>query len=91
LHHDPAIQAINHFGSQRFQACDLGRNIVSLNVDVNPTLVFDALNLHNRFIWRRFQHTVVAAGPWMIEIYRTAQRISPKLCGLINIRCAAIN
>jgi hypothetical protein len=27
----------------------------------------------------------------MIEIYRTAQRVSPELGGLINIRCVAIN
>ena len=53
--------------------------------------MLDALNLHNRFIWRCFQHTVVATCSRMTEIYRTTQGISPELGSLINIRCAAIN
>ena len=53
--------------------------------------MFDPLNLHDGFTWRCFQHTVVAASPWMLEIYRAAKGISPELSGLINIRRAAIN
>ncbi len=51
----------------------------------------DALNLDNKLIRRCRQHAVIAASPRMFGIDLAAQRISPKLGGLINIRHAAIN
>ena len=91
MHHYPAFQTSDYFCSQSLQAGYLGWNIVSFNVDMNPALVLDALNLDNGFIWRSLQHAVVSARPGMIGIDYTTKRIGPELSGLINIRCAAIN
>jgi hypothetical protein len=77
--------------SKRFQARYLSGNIVGFNVNVNPALVVDALNLDNRLIGRCCQHAVIAASPWMAGIYRAAQRIGPEPGGVINIRHATIN
>src|SRR5262249_35259514 len=85
LHHDPALQVGLDSSSQRLQTCDLGGNIVSFNVNMHPTLMFNALNLHDRFVWRRGKHSIVATGAWMIEIYRTAKHICPELGSLIYV------
>jgi hypothetical protein len=91
LHYHPTLQAVNDSGTQSFQAIYLGRDVICFDVDVNPAFVVDALNLHDRFVGRRLQHTVVAASTWVIGINRTAQCLSPKARGLINIRCVAVN
>lgn len=91
LHHHPAFQTIYYFGPQSLQAGNLGWNIVSFNIDMNPALMLDALDLDNGFIWRSFQHAVVSARPGVVGIDCTAKRIGPELGRLINIRCAAIN
>ncbi len=85
LHHNPAFQAVHYSGSQRFQTCNLGGNIVSFNINVNSTRMFDALDLHDKFVWRCIKHAIVAPRTGVSEIYRTAKRISPELGGLINI------
>jgi predicted neuraminidase len=58
---------------------------------MNPALMFDTLNLNNRFVGRCVQHAVAAAGAWVIKIYRTPQRFGPESCGLINIGGLAID
>jgi hypothetical protein len=91
LHHDPAFQAINHPCSQRFEACHLSRNVVGFDIDVNTTLMLNALDLDDRLVGRRYQHAVIAASPRMIGIHFAAQCIGPESSRLINIRYAAIN
>jgi hypothetical protein len=91
LHHHPAFQTIYYFCSQSLQAGNLGWNIVSFNVDMNPARMLDALNLDNGFIWRNLQHAVVSARPGVIGIDCTTKRIGPELSRLIYVRCAAIN
>jgi hypothetical protein len=91
LHHHPALQAIDNFCSQRFQADNLGRDIVGFNVDMDATLMLDALDLDDGFILRRLQHAVVSARSRVSEIDCTTQRIGPEPGGLIDIRCVAVN
>lgn len=91
LHYHPTLQAANDTGTQSFQAGYFSRDVICFDVDVNPAFVLDALNLHNGLLGRRLQHTVVAACTRVIRIYCTAQCLSPKARGLIDIRCIAIN
>ena len=77
--------------SQRFQTRYLSRNVVGFNVDVNPALMLDALNLDNGLIGRCCQHAVIAASPWVVGIYLAAECIGPEPGGLIDIRYMAIN
>jgi hypothetical protein len=91
LHHDPALQAINHSRPQCFQACYLGGNVVGFDVNVNAALMLNALNLDDRLVGRRYQHAVIATSPRMDGIHFAAQCISPELSRLIDIRYAAIN
>ncbi|KQY52620.1 hypothetical protein ASD14_08530 [Lysobacter sp. Root494] len=74
LHHHPTLQPGHHFGSESFQSRDLGGNIVGLNVDMYPTLMLHALNLHDGFIRRSLEHAVVAASTRVYAIDRTAER-----------------
>jgi hypothetical protein len=53
--------------------------------------MFDALNLNDRFVWRRIKHAVVAACTGVSEIYCAAKRICPELGSLVNIRRLAID
>lgn len=91
LHHHPAFQAIDHLGPQRCQACYLSGNVVCFDINVNPALVVDALDLDDGLVGRCGQHAVIAASPWMVGIDRATQRISPEPGGLIYIRYTAIN
>jgi hypothetical protein len=91
LHHHPALQAIYYFRSQSFQAGNLGWNVVSFNVEMDPALMLDALNLDNGLIWWSLQHAVVSARPRVIGINCAAKRIGPEPGSLVNIQCAAIN
>ena len=91
LHYHPTLQAINDTGTPSFQASYFSRDVICFDVDVNPAFVVDTLNLHNGFVGWRLQHTVVAASTWVIGIYCSAQCLSPKARGLINIRCVAVN
>src|SRR5215813_2520296 len=45
LHHHPALQPAHHRGTQLLQACHFGRDVVSLDVYVNATLVAHPLDL----------------------------------------------
>jgi hypothetical protein len=91
LHHHPAFQAIHHLRSQSRQAGYLSWNIVGFDIDMDPALMLDTLNLDNGLIRGRFQHTVVSACPRVIGVYGATQRIGPKPGGRINIRCVAVN
>ena len=91
LHHDPALQASNHFRTQRLQSRHLGRNIVGFNIDVDAAFVFNALNLHDRLVGRSLQHAIVAASAGMLLVYRTPQCLRPEFRSLTNIRCPTVN
>lgn len=47
--------------------------------------MFDALDLHDRFVRRCIEHAIVAARTGVSKIYPTAKCISPELGGLIDI------
>src|SRR5215467_10372547 len=89
LHHDPALQSVHYPGSELLQARDLGGNVIGFDVEVNSALMLHTLNLNNRLVGRCVQHAVVAAGAWVIKIYRAAQCFGPESCGLIDIRGSA--
>lgn len=76
---------------QRFQTCYLSGNVVCFDINVNPALVVDALDLDDGLVGRCCQHAVIAASPRMVGIDRATQRISPELRSLIYIRDTAIN
>jgi hypothetical protein len=58
---------------------------------MNAALVRDPLNLNDRLVGGCVEHTIVAAGAWVIKIYRTPERFGPEFCGLINIRRSAVD
>jgi hypothetical protein len=85
LHHDPALQSVHYSSSEPLKAGDLGGNVISFDIEMNPALVRDPLNLNDRLVGGCFEHTIVAAGAWVIKIYHTPERFGPEFCGLINI------
>jgi hypothetical protein len=58
---------------------------------MNPTLVVNALNLNDRLIERRLEHTIVATSTWVIRVYSATQCLSPEAGSLINVGCVAID
>lgn len=50
LHHHPAFQAVDHLRAQRFQSRYLRGNVVGFDVDVDPALMLDALDLDDGLI-----------------------------------------
>jgi hypothetical protein len=90
-HHHPPLQAINHAGTQFLQASDFSGDVVGFNVYMDPALMLDTLNLHDRLVEWCLQHTVGAASAWMIEVQRATQCVSPKPGSLIDISCIAVD
>lgn len=72
LHDNPALQPLDDFGTELLQSGDLGRGIICLDVQVDPTVMTDALNLHDKLVRRRLQHPVIPAATRMFGIYRAA-------------------
>ena len=68
-----------------------GRNVIGLDVYVDATLVFHALDLHNRLIRWGLQHTVIVATARMIEVHGAAQRLGLEAGRSIHIRCLAVD
>lgn len=91
LHDHPSFQATDDDGAEPFQAKYLSGYVIGLYVDVDPALVADPLNLHDRFVGWRLQHTVVATSARMIGIYRTPQCLGPEAGGLIHVRMIAVD
>src|SRR5207249_4173720 len=90
-HDHPALLAFVHLGTQFFEPCNFGRNVVGLDINVHAAFVVHALNLHAELVGRRFQHAVIAATSRMLHIDRTAQRVRPKLRGGVDIIGVAID
>src|SRR5215475_5137502 len=91
LHHDPAFQAVHHLGAELLQARHFCRNVVSLDVDVDAAFVTHALDLHDGLARWGLKHAVVAAAARMLEIHRTAQRLTPEACRRVDIGRPAID
>ena len=51
-HHDPPLEPLVDRRAKPFEACDFGRNIVGLDVDVHPALMVDALDLDADLVQR---------------------------------------
>lgn len=66
-HLHPALQADYHHGTQLFQAYNLGRDVVGLEVDEDAALVLHALDLHDGLVRRRLQYEIVAAAARMLR------------------------
>jgi hypothetical protein len=58
---------------------------------MHPALVLHTLHLHDGFIRRRLEHSVVAAGTWVFTIDCTTERRGPELSGPIDIDRPAID
>src|SRR5262245_48316643 len=55
LHHDPAFQAVHHLRAELLQARHFGRDVVSLDIDVDAAFVAHALDLHDGLVrWRAY-------------------------------------
>jgi hypothetical protein len=91
LHYYPTLQTVDHRSTQLFQAGHFSRNVIGLNIQVNPALVINPLNFNNGLVLRRFQHTVVAATARVIQVDRATQRLSPEAGSLVNIGGIAID
>ena len=52
LHHNPALQSIHDLSAQCLQARHFSRDVVSLNIQVDATVVVYALDLHDRLVGR---------------------------------------
>jgi hypothetical protein len=78
LHHHPALQAVHHLGAQLLQAHHFGRDVIGLDVYVDPALVVHALDLHDRLIRWGLQHEVIAATARMLGINGATQRLAPE-------------
>src|SRR2546429_1270968 len=65
LHHHPTLEAFHHLGSQLSQARHFGSDVVRLDVDVDPALVLDALDLHESLVGRGGRHWAVTAAARM--------------------------
>jgi hypothetical protein len=85
LHYHPTLEAVDDLCSQRLQTRYLCMNVICLDVDMNPTFMLHALNLHEGFIWRSLQHDVIATSSRMAGIYRAAEGLGPEIGGLINV------
>lgn len=91
FHHDPTLEAVDDLRAQPAQACHLGRNVVSFDVYVDPTFMFDSLNLHNGLIGLRGQHPIVAPAAGMLQVHGTAQGLSPEIRGRIDVSRLAVD
>ena len=91
LHYHPTLQAIHNLGAQRLQAQHFGRDVIGLDVYVDPALVVHALDLHDRLIGRGLQHEVIAATARMLGINWATQRPAPEVGGLVNIGSLAVD
>jgi hypothetical protein len=91
LHHDPAFQPTHDLGAERFEARDFRGNVIALNVNVDAAFMVDALDLHDRFVRRRRQHSVPVAAARMIEIRWAPERLGPKTSRRVHIGDIAID
>src|SRR5438874_9055966 len=91
FHHHPTLEVIHHLGSQLCQARHFGSDVVRLDVYVDPALVLDALDLHDRLVGRGLQHAVVAAAARMAGIDGATQRLGPEAGGAVQIGGPAVD
>src|SRR5262249_41543944 len=86
LHDYPSLESLDYGRAQLRQARHFG-----LDVEVDPALVIDALDLHDGLIGRSMQHDVIAACARVVAIHGTTQRASPELGRLFQIGGLAVN
>src|SRR5207302_3395753 len=68
LHHHPALEAPHHGGAELLEPRYFGRDVVTLDVDVDATLVVHALKLDDRLVILGLEHPVVAAARRVLEV-----------------------
>lgn len=91
LHHHPAFQTAGDLGAELLQARDLGGNVICLDIDMDAALMLHALNLHDRFVGRGFQHAIIVAAAWMSKVHLAAERFGPKASRFVHIRGSAVD
>src|SRR5438874_4370404 len=91
LHHHPAWWPVDDGRAKLLQPCDLGWNVVRLDVDVDPALMGHALNLHDGLVGWGLQHPVVPAAARMLQIERAAERLGPEPCSRVDVRDVAVD
>ncbi len=91
FHHDPTLETVDDLRAQPAQARHLRRNVVSFDVYVDPTFMFDSLNLHNGLIGLRGQHPIVAPAAGMLQVHGTAQGLAPEIRRRIDVSRLAVD
>jgi hypothetical protein len=90
-HHDPALEAADDLGAQLLEAGYLGRDVVGFDVEVDPALVLDPLDLHDGFVRRRLQHAVVAARAGVGGVHGATQGPGPEPGSPIDVGRVAVD
>src|SRR5438270_2487784 len=90
-HDDPALQALVDRSPEFLEPRDFSGNVVGFDVEMNATLVVDALDLYADLARRRFEHHIVAAGARVIRINGPAQRFGPEARRRFDILDIAVN
>src|SRR6185312_8572275 len=91
LHYHPAFEAFEYRRPEFFQPRDFRFDVVGFDVQVHATFVFDALQLHHRFIRQGRELPVLAAAAWMIRVHRTAERRGPEAGRRVDIIDVAVD
>lgn len=79
------------FRSKLLEPGDFGGNVIRLDVEMNPALVVDTLDLDADLIRPVFKHDVVAARTRMIGIDRASQSLRPELRCLLDVVDVAVD
>src|SRR6476620_11369868 len=77
-HHHPPLEPFVDGRAELLKPRDLRGDIVRLDVEMDSTLMVDALDLHADFAGRSFQHHIIATGSRMVWVDRTSQRLRPE-------------
>ena len=91
LHHHPSVEAVHDVRAQLLKTRNFGRDIVGLDIQVHAALVIDALNLHNGFVRRGLQHSIIASTAPMVEVHGTAESFCPEAGRLVHVRSLTID
>src|SRR5438552_3056021 len=91
LHHHPALEAPHHGGAELLEPRYFGRDVVTLDVDVDATLVVHALKLDYRLVILGLEHPVVAAARRVLEVHGATQRLAPEARGGVDVRGVAVD
>jgi hypothetical protein len=90
-HHNPTLNPSVDRSAEPFQACNLGRDIIGLDVEMNSTFVVNALNLNADLVRPVLEHHVIAASAGMIRVDWAAERFGPETRGGADVVDVAVD